>query len=159
MQRDTKEFISETIGLACEFVVFATGMLAVAMATWCLAVELSRTGLLLFPETKAAEPVINMELDNAGDSELANIKFANAVDRFTGWSNLSMDEQAVRVKLAGLIVEEVGKMTPKNPITGGFMHSFLRQMGVQMQIQAMYHLDEISGDPMLAAAQGFLVGL
>lgn len=104
-------------------------------------------------------PAEETEETDSGDSELAHIKFVNAVDRFTGWSDLSMDEQAVRVKAAGLIIETAGKMTPQNPITGGFMHSLLRNVGVQMQVQAMYHLDELSHDPYISAAQGFLVGL
>jgi hypothetical protein len=104
-------------------------------------------------------PLMEAEEQDSGDSELAHVKFINAVDRATGWSKLSMDEQAVRVKVAGLFIETVGKAMPKNPITGGFWHSFFRQMGVQMQIQAMHHLDEISHEPLIAAAQGFLVGL
>lgn len=97
--------------------------------------------------------------EDSGDSELAHIKFANAIDRLTGWSELSMDEQAVRVKFAGMAIEEAGKLIPKNPITGGFLHSFFRNMGVQMQIRAMDELGEIAGDPLTAAYQGFLVGL
>lgn len=102
---------------------------------------------------------VEMEREDSGDSELPLVKFANAVDRLTGWSNLSVDEQAQRVKIAGLVLETVGKALPKNPITGGFWHGFFRQCGVQMQIQAMYHLDELSHDPYISAAQGFLVGL
>lgn len=97
--------------------------------------------------------------EDSGDSELAHVKFANAVGRITGWNKLSMDEQAIRVKTAGLFIETIGKCTPKNPITGGFMHGFLRQLGVQMQVQAMYHLDELSTDPRISALQGFIVGL
>lgn len=104
-------------------------------------------------------PVEETEETDSGDSELFFVRAANTIDRLTGWSDLSMDEQAVRVKLAGLIIEEVGKAIPKNPITGGFWHSAFRQCGVQMQIQAMYHLDELSHDPYISAAQGFLVGL
>lgn len=168
MHRDTKEFISESVGLACEFVLFSAAMLTIACLLYLLGVELGKMGALLFPETKAAE-VIMVELDyeddvdiqpeTSGDSELPLVKFANAIDRLTGWSELSMDEQAVRVKLAGLIIEEVGKMTPKNPITGGFTHSFLRQVGAQMQVAAMHHLDEISHDPAIAFVQGVLIGL
>lgn len=119
-------------------------------------------------EEPVPQPALQIEIDyendvdlpeTSGDSELPLVKFANACDKLTGWSNLSMDEQAVRVKLAGLVLETVGKAMPKNPITGGFWHGFFRQCGVQMQIQAMYHLDELSHDPYISAAQGFLVGL
>jgi hypothetical protein len=104
-------------------------------------------------------PLMEAEEQDSGDSELAHVKFVNAVDRFTGWSDLSMDEQAVRVKLAGMTLEAVGKAMPKHPITGGFWHSFFRHAGTQMQIQAMYHLDELSPNPAISAVQGFLVGL
>lgn len=101
---------------------------------------------------------VEMEREDSGDSELAHIKFVNAVDKVTGWSDLSMDEQAVRVKLAGQIIEAVGKATPK-VVDGGFTQSLLRQMGVQMQVQAMAHLHEISPNPLLAFGQGVLLGL
>lgn len=173
MHRDTQEFISETVGLICEFVLFSVAMLTIAVLTYLLGVELGRMGTLMFPEAKADEvilvdagPIEHTTINRAefmeedsGDSELPLVQFANTVDRLTGWSDLSMDEQAVRVKLAGLVIETAGKMTPKNPITGGFMHSFLRQVGVQMQVQAMHHLDEISNEPAIAFVQGFLVGL
>lgn len=104
-----------------------------------------------------AQPEV--EIEDSGDSELAHIKFANAVDRLTGWSDLSMDEQAVRVKAAGMAIEAFGKIIPKNPITGGFLQGFFRQVGVQMQVQAMHHLDEISHEPAIAFCQGVLIGM
>lgn len=134
------------------------------VATFCAAlVVLTFAGVLMFVmaacsaafKPAAAAPATRLlEYENDVDIPAQPVN-----DSVTGWSELSMDEQAARIKLAGLVIETVGKVTPKNPITGGFTHSFLRQVGVQMQVQAMYHLDEISHNPAIAFAQGVLIGL
>lgn len=149
--------IEDILGLIGELVM---------VSVICLALGLAIGGLLTMPmNTANAEPVtvttINRAefMEDSGDSELPLVKFANAIDRLTGWSNLSMDEQAVRVKCAGLIIETVGKTLPKNCVDGGFFHAFFRQCGVQMQVAAMHHLDEISHDPAIAFVQGVLIGL
>lgn len=158
--RDIQNGIEE---LAMGFLAIISGIVVGIAVTIIMAC----CGYFSEPVAAADAPVVHttinraieMEREDSGDSELAHIKFVNAVDRITGWSDLSMDEQAQRVKVAGLVLETVGKALPKNPITGGFWHGFFRQCGVQMQIQAMAHLDELAHDPLLAAGQGFLVGL
>lgn len=153
------------------FLIFVFGAFF-TLCGLCILMAIGTAIMEAFTPAVAEEPVsppaLQIEIDyendvdipeTSGDSELFFVRAANTVDRLTGWSDLSMDEQAVRVKLAGLALETIGKALPKNPITGGFWHGFFRQCGVQMQIQAMYHLDELSHDPYISAAQGFLVGL
>jgi hypothetical protein len=70
------------------------------------------------------------------------------------WDNMPMKKQARYVNAAGLFIEGFGKTLPS-----GFCQSLLRQFGVQMQVQALHHLDMISGDPGIAFVQGVLIGL
>lgn len=93
----------------------------------------------------AAEPIV-VTIEEPRTSLLNKVK--------NWWDDMPMRKQARYVNATGLFLEGFGKTLPS-----GFCQSFLRQFGVQMQVQALTHLDMISGDPGIAFVQGVLIGL
>lgn len=122
-------------------------------------------------ENKAnAEPIVHTTINRAdfepavvedsGDSELPLVKLANFADRLTGWSDMHWRKQAKCVKCGGLFMETFGKSLMGTRRPGCvFVGAVCQNAGVQMQVQAMNDLGEISHNPLIAMAQGFLIGL
>jgi hypothetical protein len=63
-------------------------------------------------------------------------------------------QAALGLLVAGQLAEGMGKAQ-----TAGFKASFLRQFGVQLQVVALELTGAHSANPLLATAEGFLIGL
>lgn len=86
-------------------------------------------------------------------------RIENLVEK-TGFYDLPMKKQIEVVRLTGLITEETGKLLATTRRPGCVVIGTLgRHLGVNLQIMAMNRNGELSSNPLLAAAQGFLVGL
>ena len=86
-------------------------------------------------------------------------RIVNLVEK-TGFYDLPMKKQIEVVRLTGLITEETGKLLATTRRPGCVVIGTLgRHLGVNLQIMAMNRNGELSSNPLLAAAQGFLVGL
>jgi hypothetical protein len=60
---------------------------------------------------------------------------------------------------AGLLAEALANATPAYTPGSSFSKSFLKQFGVQLQVAVLTDADQISHDPAISFAQGFLIGL
>ena len=68
-------------------------------------------------------------------------------------------ERMVLAYSAGLLCEAMSNATSGYTPGAAFSKSFLKQFGVQLQVAVLTDADLISRDPMLAFAQGFMIGL
>jgi hypothetical protein len=140
----------ERIGEFFETVIVIVTLAVLACVTWALACELAVTGQLLFSRVEAAEivpvapepPVVELVL-NAPDETLGSLPIA---------------QQAQLVYATGLLAEIAANGTTAYG-DGGFTKSFLKHFGVQLQIAALERRGAISHEPLIAAAQGFFIGL
>lgn len=96
------------------------------------------------------------EVETARATSAAARAAAMAVAQAAEWE----EERALRKRaalglmVAGQLSEAMGKAQ-----TAGFKASFLRQAGVQLQVVAMELTGATYANPMMATAQGFLIGL
>lgn len=61
--------------------------------------------------------------------------------------------------VGGQLLEAMANATPAYTLTDAFMKQFMKQVGVQLQVEALQSTGQISNDPATAFAQGFLIGL
>jgi hypothetical protein len=68
-------------------------------------------------------------------------------------------ERRVLAYSAGLLAEAMANATSGYTPGAAFSKSFLKQVGVQVQVAVLEDADFVSREPALAFAQGFLIGL
>jgi hypothetical protein len=59
----------------------------------------------------------------------------------------------------GQLLEAMANATPQYTFTDAFMKSFMKQVGVRLQVEAMADSGQLSADPAKQAIQGFFIGL
>jgi len=59
----------------------------------------------------------------------------------------------------GQLLEAMANATPSYTFTDSFMKSFMKQVGVRLQIEAMADSGQLYVDPAKQAVQGFFIGL
>lgn len=59
----------------------------------------------------------------------------------------------------GQLLEAMANATTSYTFSDAFMKSFMKQVGVRLQVEAMADSGQLSRDPATQAVQGFLIGL
>ena len=77
----------------------------------------------------------------------------------SGYKKLTWDQEQVLTLAGGQLLEAMANATPAYTFTDAFMKQFMKQVGVQMQVEALQSTGQISHEPAIAFAQGFLIGL
>jgi hypothetical protein len=68
-------------------------------------------------------------------------------------------QRNVMTLAGGQLLEAMANATPQYTFTDALMKSFMKQIGVRMQIEAMADSGQLYSDPAKQAIQGFLIGL
>ena len=77
----------------------------------------------------------------------------------SGYKKLTWKQEKGLQLAGGQLLEAMSNATPAYTFTDAFMKQFMKQVGVQMQVEALQSTGQISHEPATAFAQGFLIGL
>lgn len=77
----------------------------------------------------------------------------------SGYKKLTWKQEKGLELVGGQLLEAMANATPSYTFTDAFMKQFMKQVGVQMQVEALQSTGQISHEPAIAFAQGFLIGL
>jgi hypothetical protein len=80
-------------------------------------------------------------------------------DAASQYKRLTWEQEKGLELVGGQLLEAMANATPAYTFTDAFMKQFMKQVGVQMQVEALQSTGQISTDPPIAFIQGFLIGL